>query len=166
MALDNYRLQQIIPNGTKAKQISDTVESLHQTINTPVVTPEDRILHALTILTYTLTDTTTTQSDDQLYVITSLRDTSSSQASPNETPDPPAPIPLPSPSQNRWYIKVQNRMLKHPKLPHPITPPRQIQGCPTNLRRVSHIQRCKPNTTSRRHLQGCTTKRSPQKIIP
>ena len=39
-ALDHYRRQRFIPKDTKAEKISDTVEFRHQTINTPVVTPE------------------------------------------------------------------------------------------------------------------------------
>ena len=49
------------------------VEFLHQTITTHVVTPEDRILHKITTLTYALTDTSIDQSDAQIQAITDLR---------------------------------------------------------------------------------------------
>ena len=58
----------------------------HQTITTPVVTPEDQILHGLTILTYALTDVPIDQLDAQLQAITALCEASASWASPDETP--------------------------------------------------------------------------------
>ena len=65
VSLDNYRFQRVIPQDTKSEQISDTVEFRHQTITTPVVAPEYRILRGLTTLTDALTDVPTAQSDSQ-----------------------------------------------------------------------------------------------------
>ena len=131
----------------------------HQTITTPVVTPEDQILHGLTILTYALTDVPIDQLDAQLQAITALRDASVSWTSPDDTP---AQIPVPAPDQTRQSIRVQRIMLKQPRIQHPI-PPSQLQGCLTNLRRVSHLQGCAYHTTYwLHHLQGCTPNRLPQ----
>ena len=77
------------------------VEFRHQTITTPVVNPEDRILRGLTILIDSLTDATTSQSDAQLQSITSLLEASASWLSPDDTPTPTAIIPLPGPDQTR-----------------------------------------------------------------
>ena len=63
VALYNYRCQSIIPHNTKAYQISDKLDFRHQTITTPVMTPEDRILHGLTTLTDSLTNLPTAQLD-------------------------------------------------------------------------------------------------------
>ena len=60
--LYHYQCQRIIPHDTKAYQIFDTVEFRHQTITTPVVTPEYRILHGITTLIYAITDAPTSQS--------------------------------------------------------------------------------------------------------
>ena len=76
----------MIPHNTKAEKISNTVEFRHQTITTPVVTPDNRIFHGLTTLTYFLTDATTAHSDAQLQAIKAMCDASASWVSPDETP--------------------------------------------------------------------------------
>ena len=54
------------------------VDFRHQTITTPVVTPEDHIIHGLATLKYSLTDAHTYQYDAQLQSITALHDVSAS----------------------------------------------------------------------------------------
>ena len=103
-------------------EISNTVEFRHQTTTTPVVTPENRILHGLTTITDALIDAPTAHSDAQLQFITSLRKASASWASPDDTPTPTTTIPLPSLSQICQSIIVKNMIMKHPKLQHPIYP--------------------------------------------
>ena len=112
----------------QGREISDTVEFRHQIITTPVVTPEDRILHEITTLIYFLMDAPTYQSDAQLQAITALLKSSSSWESPDETPTPTATILLPSPDQTRQSIIVQKMMMKHPKLQHPVPPPANSKG--------------------------------------
>ena len=96
----------VIPQDTKAKQISGTVESHHQTITTLVVNPKYCIIHGLTTLTDALTDAPTAQSDAQRQSIVALRYASKSWAAPNEKPDPAVPIPRPTPAQNRHAMKI------------------------------------------------------------
>ena len=83
VSLDHYRCQRVIPQDAKVKKISDTVEFCHQTITTPVVTPEDRIPHGITTLKYALTDAPTAQSDAQNQAIADLSDASNSWTAPN-----------------------------------------------------------------------------------
>ena len=80
------------------------VDLHHKTITTPIVTPEDRILHGLTKLTDTLTDAPTAQLDVQLQAITSLHEASVSWTYPDENPEQP---PLPDTYQTRKYIRVK-----------------------------------------------------------
>ena len=78
MALDHYLCQHIIPHDIKAEKISDTVDFHHQNITTPVVTPEEHILHGFTTLTNYLANAPTAYSDAQLQNITALCDASAS----------------------------------------------------------------------------------------
>ena len=95
MAPDHYQCQLIIPHDIKSKKISDTVEFRRQNITTPVVTPEDRILHGLTMITNSLMYSPTAQLYAQIQSIKSLHDASASWASLDETPTPTITIPLP-----------------------------------------------------------------------
>ena len=90
------------------------MEFCHQTITTPVVTPEDRIPHGITTLKYALTDAPTAQSDAQRQSIVALRYASKSWAAPNEKPDPAVPTPRLNPAQTRCAIKILERKLKQP----------------------------------------------------
>ena len=83
VSINHYLFQRVIPQDTKAEQISDTVEFPHQTITNPVVTPEDRILHGLITLIDALTDAPTAQSDAKRQAIVALHDASNSWAAPN-----------------------------------------------------------------------------------
>ena len=94
----------------------------HQTITTPVVTLENRILHGITTLKNALTDATTAQSDAQLQAITALRYAFVIFASPDETPATTDTILLPISAQTCQSIRAKKRMLKQPGLQHPITP--------------------------------------------
>ena len=112
MTLDHYCCQCTIPYDNKSDQVSNTVESRHQSIATPLLTPEDNILYGLNTLTGAFTYLPTDNSDSQLQDITALRNASSSWASSGDTPAPSAPILLSSPFQPRCSPRVQKRMLK------------------------------------------------------
>ena len=112
----------VIPQDTKAKTISDTVEFRHQTIPTPVVTPGYRILHGLTTITDSLTDVPTGHSDAQLKAISALRDATDSWATPDERPDPSIPIPRHTPAQTRCANKTLKRKLEPPFITHQTAP--------------------------------------------
>ena len=118
VSLDHYRCQRVIPQDAKVKKISDTVEFCHQTITTPVVTPEDRIPHGITTLKYALTDEPTAQSDAQQQYIAALCNASNSWATSNEKPDPDITIPRPTPSQTRSSMKLIESNLKQPAITH------------------------------------------------
>ena len=77
------------PTRHQAEQISDTVYFCHQIITTPVVTPEDQILHGITTLTDALTDAPSAQLDAQLQSITALCEAFASWSYPDETPAQP-----------------------------------------------------------------------------
>ena len=74
------------------------------------------------MLTYSIADAPTDQSDSQLQSITVLCDASASWSSLDETPAPTATILLPSPDQTRQSIRVKKRLMNQPKLQHPIPP--------------------------------------------
>ena len=124
----------------QGQKISNTVEFRHQTITTPVVTPEDRILHGLTMLVDALADAPTAQSDAQLQPIAALHDASTSWAAPNERPDPAFPILRPTPAQTRCAIKILERELKQPDITHHPTPrmPNEPARCEPASKRKIH----------------------------
>ena len=93
MSLYHYCFQRITPQNTKADKISDTVEFRHQYITTPLVTPENCIVHGLNTLMGALTDATTAQYDAQLQSITALFHASASWAYSGDTPSPASPAP-------------------------------------------------------------------------
>ena len=136
MSLDIY-CQQIVPHDTKADQISDTVEFRHQTITTPVLTPEDRILPGITTLMDALTDAPTAQSDTQLQATIALRDASNGWASPNYIPDSDVPILRPTPAQTRRAMKILERKLNQPPITRHPTPrvPKKPAICEPDPRR-------------------------------
>ena len=105
VALDQYICQFIIPQNTKADQVSDTMEFCHQSTTTPLVTPEDWILHGLNTITSDLTDAPTAQSDAQIQVSIALCNDSASWASSGDTPTPAATIPLHYTVYPRWSTR-------------------------------------------------------------
>ena len=96
----------------QGRKISDIVEFCHQTITTPVVTPEDYILRGLTTLIDALTDDPTTQSDSQRQAIAALCEAYDSWETPNERPYPAILIPSPTPAQTRCAMKILERKMK------------------------------------------------------
>ena len=140
VSLDHYRCQRVIPQDTKAEKISNTVEFLHQTITTPVVTPEDRILRGLTILADALAEAPTAQSDAQLQSIATLNNASTSWAAPNERPDPAFPIPRHTPSQTICAMKILESKLKQPDITHHPNPrvPNEPARCDPDSKRTIH----------------------------
>ena len=90
------------------------MEFHHQTITTPVVTPEDCILYGIITLTDALMNAPTAQSDAQYQAIASLCNASNSWSDPNEKPDPAVPTPRLNPAQTRCAIKILERKLKQP----------------------------------------------------
>ena len=133
------------------------MEFRHQTITTPVVTPEDCIHHGLATLTYALTDAPTSQSYSQHQSITALCDASNSWSAPNEKPDPAVPIPIPAPDQTRRDMKILKRKLKQP----PIT----LQP---NTRVPNELAPCEPDPRRKiqQHLPAPSPRVNPKDTPP
>ena len=72
--MDSYRCDKVIPKDTLAVTISDTVEYRHEHLTIPTVTPADKILHELHLLTGALADVPTAHIDAQLKAIGDLWD--------------------------------------------------------------------------------------------
>ena len=140
VALNHYLCQRVIPQDTKAKKISNTVELLHQTITTPLITPKDRIFNGLTKLTDVFTDAPMAHSDAQRQAISDLCNASNSWAAPNVRPDPAVPIPRPTPAQNTHAIKILERKIKHPVITHKPNPrmPKKTARCEPSTMRTIH----------------------------
>ena len=98
------------------------MEFRHKTITTPVVTPEDHILHGITTLTNALTDAPMAHLYAQRQAIAALHKAYTSLATPNERPDPSIPIPRPNPAKTRRAMKLLERDIKHPNITHQIAP--------------------------------------------
>ena len=73
-ALDSYRCFKLVKMDTKSQVISDTVEFRHAYRQTPIPTPEDRIVQGLQAVTDALNDTPPPTTISQLEALTNLRD--------------------------------------------------------------------------------------------
>ena len=116
------------------------MEFRHQTITTPVVTPEDHILHGITTLTNALTDAPMAHLYAQRQAIAALRDAYNSWATPNERPDPVMTISRHIPSQIRRAMKILDRNLKQPAITHHPDPRvrNKMSRCEPDPRRKNH----------------------------
>ena len=65
VAMESYRCDKVIPRDILSVTISDTVEYRHNHLTIPSVTPTDRILHGLQLLTGVLVDVPTACCDAQ-----------------------------------------------------------------------------------------------------
>ena len=158
------------------------MEFRHQTITTPVVTPEDHILHGITTLTNALTDAPMAHLYAQRQAIAALRDAYNSWATPNERPDPVMTISRHIPSQIRRAMKILDRNLKQPAITHHPDPRvrNKMSRCEPDPRRKNHqhVPAPSPRVNSKRlpqssdhctphqvpHTKYTTTDRSAQKI--
>ena len=73
VALQHYRCQTIVAKSKCAVQISDTVDSHHQHLTEPKVTPMDRIVHGVNTLTCALKDAPHIACDNHLFAIHALQ---------------------------------------------------------------------------------------------
>ena len=73
-SLEHYRYQRVAPKDTTAVQVSDTLEYRHHYLTQPTLTPDDRVLHGLQILTCALEHAPTEMCDAQLRAISAIRD--------------------------------------------------------------------------------------------
>ncbi len=98
--MNHYRCYTLLRNNTQAIVVSDTVIFRHHTLNLPVLTAEDRIIHCLRALTTAIrADCSPTRMDKQLLAIKSLRAIFSNIQDPpaiqQHTTAPSAPAPPP-----------------------------------------------------------------------
>ena len=63
ISLEYYSYHLIVAKDTKAVQVSDTVESLHQFFTQPTLMHSDRVLHGMNRLSFALKDTLTIPCD-------------------------------------------------------------------------------------------------------
>ena len=73
-AIHHCRNYTVFPSKTRAIRISDTVEFRHDRIIVPEITPEDRVIGAITRLKAELGAITSPSRNDQLHVIENTRD--------------------------------------------------------------------------------------------
>ena len=71
-AIQHCLCHTIVAKSTKAAQVSDTVEFRHHHLTLQDITPDDRIVHGVNTLTWTLRDYPTIACDNELYAIQSL----------------------------------------------------------------------------------------------
>ena len=72
-ALKHYCCFQVVDSTKKSIIISDTIEVLHKYLTQPEVTPKDRIVHALNVLSCAVKDNANTVHHEQLLAISKLR---------------------------------------------------------------------------------------------
>ena len=68
-ALPHYRCLTVFDSKTKYVSISDTVDFLHTYLQQPTLTPEDRIVHAVHLLTCAIQDVKSNNTASQLAAI-------------------------------------------------------------------------------------------------
>ena len=90
-AMESYRCDRVIPRNTLGVTISDTVKYRQDHLTLPSVTPADRILHGLQLLTGALVDVPTARCDAQLKAISDLRDACSRWQANSPVQDPVGP---------------------------------------------------------------------------
>ncbi len=73
-ALKHYRCFTVINKKTKEVIVSDTVEFRHSYLTQPTLTPEDRMTHAMNVLSCALKDAPTIKHEAQLEAVKNLRD--------------------------------------------------------------------------------------------
>ena len=72
--MESYRCDKVIPRDTMAVCLSDKVKYRHHHLTLPTVTPADRIVHGIHLLTSALHNVFTTRSDAQIKAIGDLGD--------------------------------------------------------------------------------------------
>ena len=124
-ALESYFCFKVVDSITKATSISDTVKFMHSYLTKPTLTPEDRIVHTIRLLTCALDYTPTVRAEAQLQAIVDLCNVFAKWYSGNVTPtmaDPPPRVlmpdvapprvpnvaPLRVPAIQRKYTPTQN----------------------------------------------------------
>ncbi len=160
-ALLHYRCFQVVDSATKNLLISDTIEFRHGYLKQPVITYEDRLLHAVNFLSMALNDTPSTAIDAQLSAIESLRNlfakwtscpsTLPLQPPPLTRPQPPPPPPLerqldpatrPQPPRVVAPTKPGIPVPPPPKLPAQPSP--RVADPPTPIAHRTRSQRIPP----------------------
>jgi len=89
-ALQHYRCYTVADKKTKATIVSDTVEFRHSYLTQPTLTPEDRMVHAMNMLSCAIKDAPATKLEAQLDAIQQLREllTGWQQQSPSTAAEP------------------------------------------------------------------------------
>ena len=120
--LESYRCFKVVNSKTKATSISDTFEFMHSDITHPTLTPEDRIIHTIRLLTWALDDAPAVCAEEKLQAIADLRDVFSKWHSGNVTPtmaEPPPRVFMPDVAPPRVPNVAPPRV---PDIQHKYTP--------------------------------------------
>ena len=118
VTLEHYRCQRVIPKDTKSEMVSDTVEFRHHDLTQPSVTPDDRLLHGLQLLTAALEGKPTSTSAEQLEAIAMLQKALGQWE--NTTPEqPPTRRTLASKKPRRTLIRKVERPSPRVERPAP-----------------------------------------------